>query len=128
MGPQLIFGTASFGMDLTDFQDSRSLYALYRALQELKIDRLDTGARYPPLQPGRAEELIGETRDVSEGFFIDTKVYTDVRTDGSGDLKSEAIEKSTQGSLQRLKAVEGVSENCHPSWLLLCMSITLYLP
>ena len=109
MTPQLIFGTASFGMDLTDFQDSQSLYALYETLRELDIRRLDSGARYPPLKPGKAEELIGESGEASEGFLIDTKVYTNVQTDGSGDLKSEAIEKSIQGSLQRLRAVEGVS-------------------
>ena len=109
MTPQLIFGTASFGMDLTDFQDSQSLYTLYKALQELGIRRLDSGARYPPLKPGRAEELIGETKEISHEFIIDTKVYTDVRTDGSGDLKSEAIESSIRASLQRLKVAEGVS-------------------
>ena len=96
-------------MDSTEFQDSQSLHALYKTLQELGIRRLDSGARYPPMKPGRAEELIGETKDISHGFIIDTKVYTDVRTDGSEDLKSEAIESSIQASLQRLKLVEGVS-------------------
>lgn len=115
MTPQLIFGTASFGMDLTDFQDPQSVYALYETLQELDINRLDSGARYPPLKPGRAEELIGETKEVSDGFTIDTKVYTDVRTDGSGDLKGEAVEKSIQGSLQRLRAVGGVSDIVNPA-------------
>ena len=109
MPPQLIFGTATFGMDSTDFQDSQSLYTLYKTLQELDIRRLDSGARYPPLKPGRAEELIGVTKEIGHGFIIDTKVYTDVRTDGGGDLKSEAIDSSIQASLQRLKLVEGVS-------------------
>lgn len=108
MPPQLIFGTASFGMDMSDFQDPQSLSALYKTLQESGIRRLDSGARYPPLNPGRAESLIGETKEMHEGFLIDTKVFTDVRTDGSGDLTGEAIESSIQGSLQRLKAVKGV--------------------
>ena len=108
MPPQLIFGTASFGMDMSDFQDPQSLSALYKTLQESGIRKLDSGARYPPLNPGRAESLIGETKEMNEGFLIDTKVFTDARTDGSGDLTGEAIESSIQGSLQRLKAVKGV--------------------
>ena len=108
MPPQLIFGTASFGMDMTEYQDPASIRDLLKTLQELGIRRLDSGARYPPLKPGRAEELIGETRDVSGEFFVDTKVYTDTQKDGSGDLTCEAIEKSTRASLQRLKRPKGV--------------------
>ncbi len=59
MPPQLIFGTASFGMDMTEYQDAASVRNLLTTLQELGIHRLDSGARYPPLKPGRAEELIG---------------------------------------------------------------------
>ena len=108
MSPQLIFGTASFGMDLTDFQDPSSVETLLKSLQDLGVHRLDSGARYPPMKPGKAEELIGETKEFSGGFIIDTKVYTDVKTDGSGDLTIEAIEKSLQASLQRLKISDGV--------------------
>ena len=108
MSPQLIFGTASFGMDLTDFQDPSSVQTLLKSLQDLDIHRLDSGARYPPTKPGRAEQLIGETKEFSSGFIIDTKVYTDTKTDGSGDLTIEAIEKSLQASLQRLKISDGV--------------------
>ena len=128
MPPQLIFGTATFGMDSTDFQDSQSLHTLYKTLQELEIHRLDSGARYPPLKPGRAEELIGETKEITHDFIIDTKVYTDVRTDGSGDLKSEAIESSIQASLQRLKLVEGVSRKGLPKHSLLYEAKKLSLP
>jgi len=117
MTPQLIFGTASFGMDLTEFQDPSSVQALLKNLQELGIHRLDTGARYPPMKPGRAEELIGETRELSGDFIIDTKVYTDTQTDGSGDLTSEAIEKSLQTSLQRLKKSDGVG----PTPMFICV-------
>lgn len=108
MAPQLIFGTASFGMDLTDFQDPSSVKALLQTLEELNVHRLDSGARYPPRNPGRAEELIGATRELSHSFVIDTKVYTDTGTDGSGDLTAEAIEKSLNASLQRLKKSDGV--------------------
>ena len=108
MPPQLIFGTATFGMDLTEFQDLSSIQILLKTLRELDIHRLDTGARYPPLNPGRAEELIGKTKELGGGFIVDTKVYTDTRTDGSGDLTSEAIEKSVHASLQRLERSDGV--------------------
>lgn len=108
MSPQLIFGTASFGMDLTDFQDPSSVQSLLKSLQDLGVHRLDSGARYPPMKPGKAEELIGETKEFSGGFIIDTKVYTDTKTDGSGDLTIESIEKSLQASLQRLKISDGV--------------------
>ncbi|KAI3320644.1 putative oxidoreductase [Xylariaceae sp. AK1471] len=109
MAPQIIFGTAGFGMEQTAFQDVDSVKNLLRTLQGLGVSRLDTGARYPPLNPGRSEELIGEARQLSRDFVIDTKVYTDTRTDGSGDLTPEAIAKSVDGSLQRLKLPEGVN-------------------
>ncbi|KAL8779024.1 MAG: hypothetical protein Q9213_007139 [Squamulea squamosa] len=109
MSPQLIFGTASFGMDLTDFQDSSSVESLLKVLKDLGILHLDSGARYPPLRPGRAEELLGETKELSQDFAIDTKVYTDTRTDGSGDLTNAAIAKSVEASLQRLKLMDGVN-------------------
>ena len=108
MAPQLIFGTASFGMDMTDFQDAASVTSLLKTLQELDIHRLDSGARYPPMKPGRAEELIGETKELSRNFIVDTKVYTDVQKDGSGDLTSEAIEQSLHASLHRLERADGV--------------------
>ena len=108
MPPQLIFGTASFGMD---FQDRSSVETLLKNLQDLGISRLDSGARYPPLKPGRAEELIGETEQLGEAFVVDTKVYTDTRTDGSGDLTSESIEKSLLASLRRLERFDGVGLN-----------------
>ncbi|KAI4263557.1 MAG: hypothetical protein L6R42_001296 [Xanthoria sp. 1 TBL-2021] len=96
-------------MDMTDFQDTRSIKELLEALGGLGIYRLDSGARYPPLNPGRAEELLGETSELSHGFIIDTKVYTDTKNDGSGDLTKEAISKSTTASLHRLKAKNGVN-------------------
>ena len=108
MAPQLIFGTASFGMDMTDFQDAASVTSLLKTLRELDIHRLDSGARYPPMKPGRAEELIGQTKELSKNFIVDTKVYTDVQKDGSGDLSSEAIEQSLHASLHRLERADGV--------------------
>ncbi|KAI8959971.1 putative oxidoreductase [Daldinia sp. FL1419] len=108
MAPQLIFGTASFGMPMTEFQDAESVKGLLRKLEELGISRLDSGARYPPPKPGRSEELIGEAKEVSSKFLVDTKIFTDTATDGSGDLTVAAIKKSTEGSLKRLQA-DGVN-------------------
>lgn len=51
-------------------------------------------------------------KELGSKFTVDTKIYTNTQTDGSGDLSSEAIEKSVNTSLQRLQRVEGVS------WLL----------
>jgi aflatoxin B1 aldehyde reductase len=109
MAPQVIFGTASLGMDGSVFQDANSVKSLLQTLQHLGISRLDTGARYPPLRPGFAEELLGQVKDLSSSFLIDTKVFTDTRTDGSGDLTSDAISQSTIASLTRLQRPEGVS-------------------
>ena len=110
MPPQLIFGTASLGMDMSDFQDLSSMNLLLNSLQEIGIHRLDSGARYPPMKPGMAETLIGQTKTLSQPFIIDTKVYTNTQTDGSGDLTAEAIEESVLASLQRLdRPQEGVN-------------------
>lgn len=89
-------------MDMTAFQDASSIHILLSKLSELGIHRLDTGARYPPMKPGRAEELIGETKELSGKFVVDTKVYTDTQKDGSGDLTGEAIERSVKASVGRL--------------------------
>lgn len=124
MTPQLIFGTASFGMDLTDFQDPASVQSLLEILEDLGIHRLDSGARYPPMKPGLAEGLIGESSELSVRFTIDTKVYTNTQTDGSGDLEIKAVETSMLSSLQRLKHSDGVrssttADELRPSLLFL---------
>ena len=109
MAPQFILGTATFGMDLTEFQEPESVQSLLKELQELGVHRLDSGARYPPRKPGMAETLIGAAKEVSSQFILDTKVYTDISNDGSGDLTKQAIEKSMLASLERLQRLEGVS-------------------
>lgn len=108
MAPCLIFETASFGMDITELQDMSSVKDMLKALRDLGIYRLDTGARYPPLQPGRAEEPLGEASELIINYNIDTNTYTDTRTDRSGDLTKEAISKPTTASRQRLKVTNGV--------------------
>ncbi|KAI0409327.1 putative oxidoreductase [Xylaria palmicola] len=107
--PQIIFGTASFGMPLTKFENLEGVKELLQTLGSLDIRRLDSGARYPPPKPGRSEELIGEASDLSKDFIVDTKVYTNTQTDGSGDLTIEAISSSASQSLQRLRRPNGVN-------------------
>lgn len=114
MPPQIILGTACFGMDKTSFQTSDDVSTLLAAIQRAGVSRLDCGARYPPLKPGRAEELIGETKALSDAFEVDTKVYTDTRTDGSGDLTANAIARSVEGSLKRLGRPDGVRSRVVP--------------
>lgn len=103
MAPQIIFGTASFGMPSTNFQDEPGVREVLQTLRDLGVGRLDSGARYPPPKPGRSEQLIGETSDLSQHFLVDTKVYTDTARDGSGDLTIEAIASSASNSLERLR-------------------------
>lgn len=88
-------------MDGTDFQDKDSVTNLLNALKQLHISRLDTAARYPPFNPGKAEQLIGEANN-GDAFVVDTKVYTEVG-DGSGDLTQAGMQKSVDGSLPRLQ-------------------------
>lgn len=108
MAPQLIFGTGVLGMDGTEFQDSESVTNLLHTLRQLGINRLDTAARYPPFNPGKSEQLIGEANVPGDAFVVDTKVYTEVG-DGSGDLTNAAVQKSVDGSLERLHRPRGVN-------------------
>ncbi|POS70323.1 hypothetical protein DHEL01_v211285 [Diaporthe helianthi] len=107
MAPQLIFGTATFGMDMTEFQSAAEVEGILKTLKSHGITRLDTAPRYPPLKPGEAEKLLGAAAGLSSDFTIDTKVYTNTNTDGSGYLSSVAIEKSISGSLEKLKRPQG---------------------
>ncbi|KAI1819260.1 putative oxidoreductase [Xylaria intraflava] len=108
MTPQIVFGTAGLGMEGTAFQDAESVRSLLQTVRKLGISHLDTGARYPPLRPGFSEELLGQVKELSDDFVIDTKVFTDTRTDGSGDLTPDAISKSIDASLARLRRPQGV--------------------
>ncbi|KAK2592988.1 hypothetical protein QQS21_009316 [Conoideocrella luteorostrata] len=101
MSSQLIFGTATFGMDVTEFQDAEAAKSVLKTVQSLNIKRLDTAPRYPPLKSGRAEQLLGEAVELSRDFVVDSKVYIDTQIDGSGHIAREAMEKSVRGSLER---------------------------
>lgn len=109
MPPRLVFGTGVIGMDGMQFQTSDAVKQLLQTLQELGVTHLDTAARYPPFNPGRSEQLIGEAlNQTTNPFIIDTKVYTELG-DGSGDLTRTNLQKSVVGSLERLKRPQGVN-------------------
>lgn len=94
-------------MDRMEFQDNEPVTKLLFTLKELGINRLDTAARYPPFNTGRSEQLLGVTVALSDGFVINTKVYTEVG-DGSGDLTQSAIQQLVASSLDRLHRPQGV--------------------
>lgn len=96
--PRLIFGAASFGMNFVNPEDVQEVL---NYLKENNITHLDTAGRYPPTSPGRSEELLGETKAVSQGFTIDTKILT-LYLDHRGELERSAVEKSINTSLQRM--------------------------
>ncbi len=103
MAPQLIFGTGTMGMNEVDFKDTASVSSLLQVLKSCGVARIDTAARYPGLFPGRAEELLGQCKDQASDFSIDTKIALDMKTDGSGELTPEAVDKSVSDSLSRLQ-------------------------
>lgn len=90
-------------------QTSDSVKKLLQNLQELGITHLDTAARYPPFNPGKSEQLLGEVlSQTTNSFIIDTKVYTELG-DGSGDLARTNLQKPVVKSLERLKRPQGVN-------------------
>ncbi|KAL9093596.1 MAG: hypothetical protein Q9165_003991 [Trypethelium subeluteriae] len=100
--PTLLYGTSSFGMDMTDFQSCEHVKEVLQTLKKTGITHLDTAARYPPLNPGRAEQLLGEASEHTDAFVVDTKIATGTG-DRSGSLSKDAIGKSVQASFERLK-------------------------
>ena len=102
--PSLIFGGASIGWTYTSLS---SVNDLLSSLLALGINQIDSAARYPPMSPGRSEQLLGEAQAAAKGFVIDTKVMCS--GDSKGSLAREAVEKSVVESLARLR-VEKVRE------------------
>ncbi|KAH8430918.1 uncharacterized protein LDX57_008582 [Aspergillus melleus] len=96
--PKLIFGAASFGMD---FASPEEIQEVLDYLKRNKITHIDTASRYPPIAPGRSEELLGETKAVNQGFTIDTKIFTQTSNQG-GHMESSAVEQSVKISLRRI--------------------------
>ena len=96
--PNIIFGGATIGMGIDDVETVSSALHL---LQKGGVSYIDTAGRYPPVNPGRSETLLGEAGAAARGFTIDTKILASAG-DGSGELEEGAIKKSVTTSLQRL--------------------------
>ena len=96
--PNLVLGGAALG---SSYQTLDAVSELLVALARLDIYHIDSAARYPPTDPGRSEQLLGQTKAAETGFIIDTKINT--KGDGSGTLTADAIEKSLQASFDRLQ-------------------------
>ncbi|KAH8597977.1 hypothetical protein B0O99DRAFT_684674 [Bisporella sp. PMI_857] len=73
MARQLTFGTPSLGMSLTGFEDVESVKNLPIKLIKLSTNRLDTAARYLPLNPRRSGQLLGKSKGLINNFDIDAK-------------------------------------------------------
>ena len=101
--PKTIFGGGLIGTSLTT---PGQVQELPDELKALKIDRIDTAARYSPTNPGSSERLLGEVRAAEQGFTIDTKINTggSASSNGPGSLIAAAINKSIEESCIRLKA------------------------
>ena len=99
--PNIIFGAATFGMG---FDDPQAVSEILDFLNKHDIHRIDTARRYPPLNPGLSETLLGQADAAQKGFVLDTKILAGPG-DGSEELTKSAIEKSLSASLQRLKIV-----------------------
>ena len=96
--PQLLFGGAAIANGR--FSSSNDVKALLELLRSLNIARIDIAPVYPATSPGKAEQLLGQCDP--DGFTIDTKIMVTDMT-GKGTLKADAIEKSIDTSLERLK-------------------------
>lgn len=104
--PTLIFGGASIG---DAYKTSGTVKSLFTQLKALGINRIDTAARYPALDPGASERLLGEAGAASEGFIIDTKINPGPGFGPfDGSLSPEAVEESFRLSCERLGKVRGL--------------------
>ena len=87
---------------MQSFNDDEAFGKALATLKEGGIGELDTAARYPPPSYGESEKRIGRAKAGTKGFVIDTKVLM-ATGDGSGELGSQAIDRSIQESLERLQ-------------------------
>lgn len=100
--PTIIFGTGLVGVD---FAKPSELQALLDFLRKNDINRIDTAPRYPAVNPGRCEKLLGEVNVARQGFTIDTKVKVE-GSDAGGSLAAVKIKESILESLEALRVDE----------------------
>lgn len=96
--PALIFGAGFLGVKLATPSE---LQLLLEFLQKNDIKRIDTARRYPAVNSGRSEQLLGEVKAAEQGFAIDTKIKV-VGSDASGSLTAAKIKESILESLEAL--------------------------
>lgn len=101
--PRLLFGGAAIG---DAFKTADNVSELLKTLRSLGINTIDTAGRYPPLNQGASETLLGQVGALEQGFTVDTKIYHDAGT-GAGLLKPAAVEKSLATSCERLGVKPG---------------------
>lgn len=97
--PRLIFGGSSIGDDYATPQEVSDL------LQRLKgagVKEIDTAARYPAVNFGASEQLLGEVGAAAQGFAVDTKILL-LSADGNGSLEPAKIQDSVRKSYEALQ-------------------------
>lgn len=97
--PTLIFGAGFLGVN---FATPSELQELLDFLQKNDIKRIDTARRYPAVNSGRSEQLLGEVNAARQGFTMDTKIKV-VGSDASGSLTAAKIKESVAESLEALR-------------------------
>jgi aflatoxin B1 aldehyde reductase len=95
--PKSIFGAALLGMS---FDDAETVTEVLNILKDCGVTQIDTAPRYPPFEPGKSEDLLGEAQAVSKGFLIDSKVLA--KPGGGGELETESLTNSIANTLTRL--------------------------
>ena len=100
--PTIVFGAGFVGVN---FATPSELQALLDFLRKHNITRVDTARRYPAINSGRSEQLLGEVEAAGQGFTIDTKIKV-VGSDASGSLTAAKIKESVVESLEALRVDE----------------------
>ena len=112
--PSLIFGAGFLGVDYTGPNEAEELL---KFLLSKAVKRIDTARRYPAINQGESERLLGRTKAAEKGFTIDTKVKATATglsdgevaiRGGRGSLTKSAIETSVRDSFVAL----GVKKVC----------------
>ena len=106
--PSPIFGAAFLGVNFTGPDETDNLLLF---LESKGIKRSDTARRYPAVNEGESERLLGKHEAAKKGFVIETKVRPTAKglsnreaavRGGRGSLTAPAIEESVRESLEAL--------------------------
>lgn len=100
--PTFFFGAGFLGVD---FATPSALQDLLNFLRKNDISRIDTARRYPAINSGRSEQLLGEVNAAGQDFTIDTKIKV-VGSDAKGSLTAVKIKESVAESLEALRVDE----------------------